>query len=80
VPESLSKAAFFGGEDFEVIRRFAGGLNHHLNKDGAAYTIVSADIDVAKVEDIFRASGLAVSQAFAARWALGEKMIVLSAR
>jgi release factor glutamine methyltransferase len=80
VPQTLSKAAFFGGEDFEVIRRFAGGLTRHLNSDGAAYTIVSADIDVEKVEGIFRDRGLAVSQAFAARWALGEKMIVLSAQ
>ena len=80
VPESLPKAAFFGGEDFAVIRRFAGGLKRHLNKDGAAYTIVSADIDIEKIEGIFTVCGLSVSRAFAARWVLGEKMIILCAR
>jgi release factor glutamine methyltransferase len=80
VPQSLPKAAFFGGDDFEVIRRFAAALKSHLNQDGAAYTIVSADIDVEKIEGIFAACGLSVSRAFAARWALGEKMIVLCAR
>ena len=80
VPQSLPKAAFFGGDDFEVIRRFADGLKGHLNRDGAAYTIVSADIDVEKIEGIFGACGLFVSRAFSARWALGEKMIVLCAR
>jgi release factor glutamine methyltransferase len=79
-PQSLEKAAFFGGDDFDVIRRFAGGLTRHLNNDGAAYTIVSADIDVEKIEGIFSSCGLSVSRAFSARWVLGEKMIVLCAR
>jgi release factor glutamine methyltransferase len=80
VPQTLAKAAFFGGNDFEVIRSFAGCLTRHLNRDGAAYTIVSADIDVDKIEGFFRTSGLSVSRAFAARWILGEKMIILCAR
>ena len=80
VPKSVQKAAFFGGEDFEVMRRFARELRDHLNSDGAAYTIVSGDIDVPEIEEMFRSCGLDVTRALARRWGLGEEMIILCAR
>lgn len=80
VPQSVQKAAFFGGEDFEVIRRFARELPRHLNDGGVGYTIVSGDIDIPKIEDMFRASGFEVSRALSKRWGLGEEMIILCAR
>lgn len=80
VPQSVQKAAFFGGQDFEVIRRFARELRSHLYADGVAYTILSGDIDIPKIENMFRASGFDVSRALSRRWGLGEEMIILCAR
>ena len=80
IPNSPKDAAFYGGEDFNVIRRFARGVRSHLNENGAAYTILSGDIDIQKIERIFRENGLAVSQALTRRWGLGETMVILCAR
>jgi release factor glutamine methyltransferase len=79
-PTSFAEGAFYGGNDFDVIRKFAKEVEHHLNQDGVAYTILSGDIEIDRVETIFRENGLRVSQALAKRWGLGETMIVLCAR
>jgi len=79
-PNSAKDAAFYGGEDFDVIRRFAAGVRNHLNRDGAAYTILSGDIDIRNIERIFLDNGLEVSQALTRRWGLGETMVILCAR
>jgi release factor glutamine methyltransferase len=79
-PKSAAEAAFYGGEDFDVIRRFAVGIRDHLNQSGAAYTILSGDIDIERIENLFRDSGCDVSQALVRRWGLGETMVILCTR
>jgi len=79
-PKSAAEAAFYGGEDFAVIRRFASGIRDHLNPNGAAYTILSGDIDIEKIEEVFRKKDCEVSQALVRRWGLGETMVILCTR
>ena len=76
---SPAEAAFYGGNNFEVIRKFAKEVKAHLNQDGVAYTILSGDIAIDRIESIFRENGLRVSQALSTRWGLGETMIILCA-
>ena len=79
-PGSLSEAAFYGGPNFEVIRRFTNHIREHLNANAVVYTIVSADIDIEQIEQLFRAQAFAVSRVLSQRWGLGETMVVLCAR
>lgn len=78
--KSASGAAFYGGPDFDIIRRFAGEARSHLQPGSSIYTILSADIDVARIEGIFRAQNFAVSTALSTRWILGETMVILCAQ
>jgi release factor glutamine methyltransferase len=77
---SFAEAAFYGGNDFEVIRKFTKEVKPHLNQGGVAYTILSGDIAIDRIESIFRENGLHVSRALSTRWGLGETMIILCAR
>jgi release factor glutamine methyltransferase len=77
---SSSEAAFYGGPDFDVIRRFAHDVRAHLQPGASIYTILSADIDVAKIENIFRRHDFTVSTALSTRWTLGETMVILCAQ
>ena len=79
-PRSPAEAAFYGGPHFDVIRRFVAEARSHLNPDGLVYTILSADIDIAEIEGIFRDARFTVSPAFSTRWGLGETMVILCAR
>src|SRR6185295_5355654 len=47
VPKSPAECAFYGGPNFDVIRRFAATARGCLKADGTIYTILSADIDIA---------------------------------
>lgn len=77
---SSAEAAFYGGNDFEVIRKFAKEVKPHLNQNGVAYTILSGDIAIDRIESIFGENGLSVFRALSTRWGLGETMIILCAR
>lgn len=80
VPKSPAEAAFYGGQDFDVIRKFADEVRAHLNPCAAVYTVLSADIDLACIEQVFRNQDFAVSRALSARWGLGETIVILCAR
>ena len=76
-PATLAEAAFYGGPHFDVIRRFVDAVGNHMNPGASVYTILSADIDVAAIEEMFRNRGFVVSRVLSKRWILGEKMVIL---
>jgi release factor glutamine methyltransferase len=80
IPKSPAEAAFYGGPDFDTIRRFAAEVHNHLQPGGSIYTILSDDIDVAQIAQLFRDRQFTVSQVLAKRWGLGETMVILCAR
>jgi release factor glutamine methyltransferase len=79
-PQSPREMAFYGGSDFDVIRRFAAGVRVHLRCDGSIYMVLSSDIDIERIERIFVDQAFKVSRALAARRLLGERMVVLCAQ
>lgn len=79
-PGNATEAAFYGGPRFDVIHRLAREVRRHLKPHGSVYTILSADIDLATIEDLFRGESFTVSRVLSKRWGLGETMVVLCAR
>jgi release factor glutamine methyltransferase len=80
VPKSMAEAAFYGGNDFDVIRRCVGEAREHLHTGGAIYTILSSDIAVEQIEQLFRNEDFTVSRVLSRRWGLGERMLILCAQ
>jgi hypothetical protein len=80
MPGSAAEKAFYGGFDFEMIRNFAAGVRAHLRPDGSIYTILSSDVDIDRIEEIFRARHLSVSRVLTTRWMLHESMVILCAQ
>jgi release factor glutamine methyltransferase len=79
-PKSVAEAAFYGGRNFDVIRRFASEVRAHIRSGGSAYTIVSADVAIEQVEQIFGDQAFEITRVFSTRWGLGETMVILCAR
>ena len=80
IAQSPVESAFYGGLNFDVIRRFATDVRKHLQPGGSIYMILSTDIDVAAIEQIFREQRFEVSPATSADWLLGERMVILCAQ
>ena len=78
--KSPAESAFYGGPNFDVIRRFIGEARNYLTGDGVIYTILSADIDIGEIQTLFRNEGFSASPAFSTRWGLGETLVILCAR
>jgi len=78
--QSMAETAFFGGLDFDTIRRFGCEVRTHIRPQGSIYTILSTDVDVARIEQIFEHQYFAVSRVLTARWALRETMVILCAQ
>src|SRR2546421_516914 len=70
--QSTADRAFFGGLNFDVIREFATDARAHLRTGGSIYMILSADIDITGIEQIFRDQSFKTSRVLSARWLLGE--------
>jgi len=79
-PVTPAEAAFYGGPHFDVIRRFSADVRRYLAPQASVYTILSADIDIATVEQFFRDQAFTVSRVQSTRWGLGETMVILCAR
>jgi len=79
-PNSPLEAAFYGGPNLEVIRRFAAEVRDHINPGASVFTILSTDIEIESIERLFRDSGFEVSRALTESWGLGETMVILCAR
>jgi release factor glutamine methyltransferase len=79
-PRSAREMAFYGGLNFDVIRRFAADMRAHLRPGGAAYIILSSDINIETIEGIFIRHSFKVSRLRAERWLLGETMVILCAQ
>lgn len=79
-PADMTEAAWFAGEGFSVILRFAAELREHLCQGGAAYVVFSEDASAAVVEPIFRTAGFTVTRALRKRWGLRETMVVFEIR
>ena len=79
-PKSVAEAAFYGGRNFDVIRRFAGEVRAHMTSRGSVYTIVSADVAIEQIEQIFGDQAFEITRVWSTRWALGETMVILCAQ
>jgi release factor glutamine methyltransferase len=79
-PKSPAEAAFYGGRNFEVIRRFVNDVRAHVRPNATIYTIVSADVSIEQIEQLFRKQAFDISPVFSTRWGLGETMVILCAR
>ena len=80
IPKSLAERAFYGGPNLDVIRKLTSEARMHLNSDGSIYTILSADINIDQVEQLFREQRFMVSRPVTTRWGLGETMVILCAQ
>src|SRR6516162_160826 len=78
--ESAADRAFYGGLNFDVIRTFAADVHAHLRPGGVIYIILSTDIDIPGIEQIFRDQNLTISRVRSWRWLLGETMVILCAQ
>src|SRR5262249_55668916 len=58
VPRNTAESAFFGGDRYEVIERFASEAPLHLNDGGKIYSIISTDADIDRIQSLFAAQGL----------------------
>jgi release factor glutamine methyltransferase len=79
-PRTPAEAAFYGGPDYDVIRRFAGDVRRFVLPGGSVYTILSADVAIGAIEEMFRREAFDVSRALSARWGLRETMVILCAQ
>jgi len=79
-PESPAEAAFYGGPNLEVIRRFSTEVRRHVSPGAAVYTILSSDVSIESVEQFFRDQAFSVTRVHSERWGLGETMVILCAR
>jgi len=79
-PIDLAQAAFYAGEGYATIRRFAVEARDHLIEGGRMYFIFSEDGGIANVQNIFREAGFSVRIVKSAIWGLAEKMVVLEVR
>ena len=77
---SLADAAFYGGPHFNLISMLGAGARTHLHPGGAIYVILSADVDIPQIEQIFREHDFSVSRVLTTRWLLRETMVILCAR
>ncbi len=66
--DSPGEAAFYAGENYEVIRRFASEAPSYLTSTGRIFLILSRDLDFSKWEDIFRNAGLRLDLLEDRRW------------
>src|SRR5262249_16210613 len=55
--QSMPEAAIYGGRDFKAIRRFAKQARSHMAIGASIYTIVSADVSIERIEELFRNEG-----------------------
>ena len=79
-PQSAADRAFYGGMNFDVIRKFATDARAHLATGGSIYMILSADIDIAHIEQVFRDQSFKISRVLSSRWLFGEEMVILWAQ
>jgi release factor glutamine methyltransferase len=79
-PNTPIEAAFYGGPNLEVIRRFVTEVRTHLNPGASVFTILSSDIAVDEIEQLFRNEGFSVSRPVSQRWGLGETMVIVCAQ
>ena len=77
---SPAAAAFYGGPDFRVISMLTAGVRTHLGSGGSVYVILSADVDLTRIEQMFRNHHFAVSRVLSTRWLLREAMVILCAQ
>ena len=78
--QSTADKAFFGGLNFDVIRRFAADVRAQMRTGGSIYMILSTDIDITSVEQIFRDQSFKISRVLSSRWLVGETMVILCAQ
>ena len=79
-PTNIAEAAFYAGEEHNVIRRFAREVRAHLMPGGLIYLIFSLDGGRNTLEKIFRDEGFTINTVLTKRWGLAETMIVLEIR
>jgi release factor glutamine methyltransferase len=79
-PADIAEMALYAGEDYAVIARFARDARAHLKPEGRIFLIVSMDLEVARIESMFKTQGFCHKRVFSRRWGLGETMVVIEFR
>ena len=78
-PQNVGEMAFFAGVEFKTLATFARELPEHLAADGKCYLVLSLDIDVDSIEEMFEESACCTGVVLTRRWGLGEQFVVLEA-
>jgi HemK-related putative methylase len=76
-PANIAEAAFYAGENHNVIRRFAREVRVQLMPGGLIFLIFSLDGGLDALEKIFRNEGFVIKTVLTRRWGLAETMVVL---
>jgi HemK-related putative methylase len=75
-PGSPGDAAFYAGDRYEVISRFAGGVRDHLAPQGRIFLVLSMDLDLSEWNKIFAEAGLRLDVRSKKRWGWETMVIV----
>lgn len=60
-PTNDQERAFFGGDDFRVMKEFAQQVKSFLKNDGTIYIIFTSDIDEKKILSFFESNALNIT-------------------
>jgi release factor glutamine methyltransferase len=78
--DSLAEAAFYAGENYDAIARFAVESRMHLNPSGLIYVVLSMDLEIPRLTSTFDRERFVVRQVATRKWGFGETMIVFEMR
>jgi methylase of polypeptide subunit release factors len=75
--ETPADAAWYAGENYEVISRFARESRRHLESGGVILLILSLDASMGILQAMFEAQGFSVRRRVSKKWGFGETMVIL---
>lgn len=78
VPRTVAEEAWYGGDDFEFMKRFIDGALAHLSISGKILMVLSSDAGVEQIIGLFRVKGFTMRCA-ARKEALFERLYIYEA-
>jgi methylase of polypeptide subunit release factors len=57
-PKTDFEKAFYAGKDYRILKDFASQVKNHLNNKAVIYMIISSDMDLEAVKNIFNNNSL----------------------
>jgi len=76
-PKDPAGAAFYAGDHYQALDKFAAGARAHLNPGGRIYTILSSDADLEALKGLFERHALTWRVAALEKWLFGERMLII---